>query len=104
MAFVAIVFSGVLDVLANLALQKSNGFKRIWWGILSIVLVNLAFLLLGFALYQGIRLPVAYTLWGAIGVLGSVIGGYYFFKQKLKPIGIFGVVLVLCAVYLLNFA
>ena len=50
------------------------------------------------------ELPVAYTLWGAIGILGTVIGGYYWFAQRLKPIGFVGIALVLIAVYLLHFA
>ena len=104
MAFVLVCFSGFLDIFANLALAKSDGFKRLWWGVLALVLVDLCFICLAFALGLRMPLPVAYTLWGAIGVLGTVVGGYYFFKQKLKPIGVFGVVLVLCAVYLLNFA
>ncbi|MDD7567210.1 MAG: SMR family transporter, partial [Helicobacter sp.] len=36
----------------------------------------------------GIELPIAYTIWGVIGILGSVFSGYYFFGQRLKPIGI----------------
>ncbi len=97
-----IVFSGILDVLANLCLQKSNGFKNLIWGISALVLVDVAFLLLAYAVCLGIALPIAYTLWGAIGILGSVLGGYVFFKQKLKPIGYVGVVLVISAVLLLN--
>lgn len=102
MGFLMIVFSGILDVLANLCLQKSNGFKNLIWGIGALVLVDVAFLLLAYAVSFGIALPIAYTLWGAIGILGSVLGGYVFFKQKLKPIGYVGVVLVISAVLLLN--
>lgn len=104
MAFVLVMLSGILDVVANLALAKSNGFKRLWWGILALLLVDTVFLLLAFALDYGMELPVAYTLWGAIGILGTAFGGYIFFHQRLKPIGIVGVVLVLFAVYLLHFA
>lgn len=104
MAFILIALSGILDIFANLALAKSDGFKKIWWGILALILVDLVFLLLAIALNLGMELPVAYTLWGAIGILGTVGGGYYFLGQKLKPIGLIGVVLVLCAVYLLHFA
>ena len=104
MAFVLVCISGILDIFANLALTKANGFKRLWWGVLALLLVDGCFVALSFALDLGMPLPVGYTLWGAIGVLGTVVGGYYFFRQRLKPIGVFGVALVLCAVYLLNFA
>ena len=103
-AFLLIVFSGLLDVFANLARAKSNGFKNLKWGILALLLVDSVFLFLAFALDLGMELPVAYTLWGAIGILGTVVGGYYYFAQKLKPIGFVGIVLVLIAVYLLHFA
>ena len=103
-AFLLVVFSGLLDVFANLALAKSNGFKNLKWGILALLLVDSVFLFLAFALDLGMELPVAYTLWGAIGILGTVVGGYYYFAQKLKPIGFVGIVLVLIAVYLLHFA
>ena len=104
MAFLLVALSGLLDVFANLALAKSNGFKSLKWGILALLLVDGVFLVLSFALDLGMELPVAYTLWGAIGILGTVIGGYYWFNQRLKPIGFVGVALVLIAVYLLHFA
>ncbi|MGX2984933.1 SMR family transporter [Helicobacter sp. 23-1048] len=103
-AFLLVALSGLLDVFANLALAKSNGFKNLKWGILALLLVDSVFLFLAFALDLGMELPVAYTLWGAIGILGTVVGGYYYFGQKLKPIGFVGIVLVLIAVYLLHFA
>ena len=104
MAFFLVALSGILDIIANLALAKSDGFKRLWWGILALLLVDSVFLLLALALDLGMELPVAYTLWGAIGILGTALGGYILFKQRLKPIGFLGIALVLVAVYLLHFA
>lgn len=104
MAFFLVALSGILDIIANLALAKSDGFKRLWWGILALLLVDSVFLLLALALDLGMELPVAYTLWGAIGILGTALGGYILFKQRLKPIGFVGIALVLVAVYLLHFA
>lgn len=104
MAFFLVALSGILDIVANLALAKSDGFKRLWWGILALLLVDSVFLLLALALDLGMELPVAYTLWGAIGILGTALGGYVLFKQRLKPIGFLGIALVLVAVYLLHFA
>ena len=102
MNILLIALSGFLDILANLALQKSNGFKEKWWGFLALILVGCAFLLLSVVTDRGIDLPIAYTLWGAIGILGSSFGAYYFFKQKLKPVGYVGIVLVIIAVALLQ--
>ncbi len=104
MAFFLVALSGILDIVANLALAKSDGFKKLWWGLLALLLVDSVFLLLALALDLGMELPIAYTLWGAIGILGTVGGGYIFFHQRLKPIGFVGIVLVLVAVYLLHFA
>lgn len=104
MAFFLVALSGILDIIANLALAKSDGFKRLWWGLLALLLVDSVFLLLALALDLGMELPVAYTLWGAIGILGTALGGYILFNQRLKPIGFVGIVLVLIAVYLLHFA
>ena len=104
MAFFLVAISGILDIIANLALAKSDGFKRLWWGILALLLVDSVFLLLALALDLGMELPVAYTLWGAIGILGTALGGYILFNQRLKPIGFLGIALVLIAVYLLHFA
>lgn len=104
MAFFLVALSGILDIIANLALAKSDGFKKLWWGILALLLVDSVFLLLALALDLGMELPVAYTLWGAIGILGTALGGYILFKQRLKPIGFVGIALVLVAVYLLHFA
>ncbi|STQ86010.1 ligand-binding protein SH3 [Helicobacter muridarum] len=102
MNFLLIVMSGIFDILANLSLQKSDGFRQKTWGILALILVGIAFLLLSIAIDNGMDLPVAYTLWGAIGILGSVAGAYYFFNQKLKLIGYVGVVLVVIAIALLQ--
>ncbi len=104
MAFFLVALSGILDIIANLALAKSDGFKKLWWGLLALLLVDGVFLLLALALDLGMELPVAYTLWGAIGILGTVGGGYILFRQRLKPIGFVGIALVLVAVYLLHFA
>lgn len=103
MNFILVIISGLLDVFANIALQKSNGFRNLGWGILALVLVGAAFLLLAIVTDRGMYLPIAYTLWGAFGILGSVAGAYYFLNQRLKPIGYFGVILVIIAVGLLQF-
>ncbi|EOV4086918.1 SMR family transporter [Campylobacter upsaliensis] len=98
-----VVLAALLDIVANLALNKSNGFRNFKWGLLSILLVWLAFYLLALSL-EGMKLAIAYTLWGSIGILGTTLGGWYFFKQKLKPVGWVGIFIIIIAVITLKTA
>ncbi|MEB2805737.1 SMR family transporter [Campylobacter upsaliensis] len=98
-----VVLAALLDIVANLALNKSNGFRNFKWGLLSILLVWFAFYLLALSL-EGMKLAIAYTLWGSIGILGTTLGGWYFFKQKLKPIGWVGIFIIIIAVITLKTA
>ncbi len=101
--FLFAVLAGVLDVAANLASTKSNGFARRGWGILSILLVLAAFALLVEAV-RGMELAIAYAILGATGIFGTAISARVLFGQKLKPIGWVGLVLVFGAVVVLHTA
>ncbi len=98
-----VVIAALLDVAANMSLTKSNGFQKKKWGFLAIILVLSAFTLLAQAV-RGIDLAIAYASWGAIGILGTAMGGYLLFKQKLKPIGWIGIFTVIAAIIVLKTA
>lgn len=102
-SFALAVMAGILDVAANLASTKSNGFARRGWGALSILLVLAAFALLAEAV-KGMELPVAYAVLGATGIFGTAICGRLFFGQKLKPVGWVGLALIFGAVLVLHTA
>lgn len=99
-----VILAAILDIIANLTLNKSDGFRNLKWGFLSIFLVWGAFYLLALSVEGGMKLAIAYTLWGSIGILGTTIGGWYFFKQKLKPIGWVGIIIIVLAVITLKTA
>ncbi|USD59565.1 ligand-binding protein SH3 [Vibrio sp. SCSIO 43140] len=98
-----VVLAALLDVAANMALSKSEGFKKRKWGFSAIALVLLAFTLLAQAV-KGIDLAIAYASWGAIGILGTALGGYLLFNQKLKKIGWAGIFTVIAAIIVLKTA
>lgn len=102
-SFTFAVMAGILDVAANLASTKSNGFARRGWGMLSILLVLTAFALLAEAV-KGMELAIAYAVLGATGIFGTAICGRLFLGQKLKPIGWVGLSLVFGAVLVLHTA
>lgn len=99
----AILLAAGLDIIANLMLARSNGFKNFFYGILSLVCVGLAFLALAYATKR-IDLSVAYAMWGGFGILGTSLGGWIFFGQKLKLSAYIGIILLISGIISLNLA
>ena len=92
-SMLAVIVAAILDVIANLLLARSEGFRRRLWGVSALVMVGLAFSALAVAV-RGMDLAVAYAMWGGFGILGTSLGGWFFFGQKLKPIAWLGIVLL----------
>lgn len=101
--FIFIVTSALIDIVANMFLVRSQNFRIISWGLASIGLIWVAFILLAQAVVT-IDISVAYAMWGAIGIVGTAICGRLFFGQRIKPLGWFGIILILSAILLLNMA
>lgn len=55
----------VLEIAANIFLKHSDGFRRLGYGLLSLLSVLAAFSALAQAV-KGIELSVAYALWGGL--------------------------------------
>ncbi len=89
-----VLAAAVLDVAANLMLAKSNGFRRRGYGILSLLLVGLAFYALSLAVRE-MDLAVAYALWGGFGILGTSLGGWALFGQRLGLCAWLGIALLI---------
>lgn len=96
-----VIASAALDVLANLLLAKSEGFHRVGIGLLALLMVGAAFGALSLAV-RDMDLSVAYAMWGAFGILGTSLGGWLFFKQKMRPVAFAGVALLVCGMVLLR--
>jgi spermidine export protein MdtI len=72
---IIVLGAALLDIGANMAINRSVGFRDKGWGVLGILLVLCAFTLLSEAVSTGkIDLAVAYATWGAIGILGTALG------------------------------
>ena len=93
----------VLDIVANIFLKYSDGFRKRWPGILSLVLVMGAFSALGQAV-KGIDLAVAYALWGGFGVIATLAAGWILFGQRLRPRGWVGLSLLLIGMVMIKLA
>ncbi|SDF67647.1 SMR family transporter [Desulfovibrio legallii] len=99
--FVLVLLAATLDVLANLLLARSEGFRRRGPGLLALALVGLAFYCLSLAVRQ-MDLSVAYALWGGLGLLGTALGGWLLLRQRLAPSAFAGMALLVCGMVLLR--
>ncbi|SDJ63965.1 spermidine export protein MdtI [Pseudomonas delhiensis] len=93
----------VLEVIANLLLKYSDGFRRRALGATSILCVLGAFSALAQAV-KGIELSVAYAVWGGFGILATVAMGWALFGQRLVWRGWLGLGLLVAGMVLLKLA
>ena len=98
-----LAFAIVLEIIANVFLKFSDGFRRKVYGLLSIAAVLGAFSALSQAV-KGIDLSVAYALWGGFGIAATLAAGWIMFGQRLNHKGWIGLVLLLAGMIMIKLA
>lgn len=93
--------SVVLDILANMALSVSDGFKKKRWGVLAVLLIMAAFAFLALAV-QGMPLIVAYTVWGVLSIAGTAVATWFFLGQPMNRTIVLGLAILILAVVLMQ--
>lgn len=93
----------VLEIVANIFLKFSDGFRRKAYGVLSLLAVMAAFSALSQAV-KGIDLSVAYAIWGGFGVVATLAAGWALFGQRLNRKGWFGVGLLIAGMIMIKLA
>ncbi|AVH16064.1 multidrug/spermidine efflux SMR transporter subunit MdtI [Enterobacter sp. SGAir0187] len=96
-------FAIVLEILANVLLKFSDGFRRKLYGLMSIAAVLGAFSALSQAV-KGIDLSVAYALWGGFGIAATLAAGWVLFGQRLNSKGWMGLILLLAGMIMIKLA
>lgn len=93
----------ILEIVANIFLKLSDGFRRKLYGCGSLVAVLGAFSALSQAV-KGIDLSVAYALWGGFGIVATLAAGWILFGQRLNGKGWIGLALLLIGMMLIKLA
>ncbi|MEF3108998.1 multidrug/spermidine efflux SMR transporter subunit MdtI [Raoultella sp. WB_B2P2-3] len=93
----------VLEIVANVFLKFSDGFRRKIYGVMSLLAVLGAFSALSQAV-KGIELSVAYALWGGFGIAATITAGWVLFGQRLNSKGWIGVMLLIIGMVLIKLA
>ncbi len=90
-----------MDILSNILLKKSAGFKFKLWGGSAIFCVLCAFLFLAQAV-RTMDLSVAYVLWGAAGILLTTFIDVIFYHIKLRESGVIGLLCMITGIILIQ--
>lgn len=91
-----------LEIVANVLMKFSEGFRRKLPAVIAIVCALAAFTALSYAI-QGIQLSVAYGIWGGVGLIATAIFGITLFGERLRASGWLGLLLIMVGVVLLKF-
>jgi spermidine export protein MdtI len=100
-AILLILGAVTLDVLANILLKASDGFRHALPGLAAVALILLAFTLLGVAV-RHMPVAVAYAAWGGLGIVTTALLSRHIDGVRLTPTGWAGVALILGSVALLS--
>src|SRR5437667_10234019 len=103
LAWFVLVAAGLVDVGWAISMKYAEGYTRLGWSIVSLVLRAAFVFLLGRAL-QVLEIGIAYTVWTGIGAVGTLTMGVLLFGEALSPMKIAGIVLVLIGIAALKFA
>src|SRR6266850_7594269 len=102
-AWVALVTAGLLDVGWAISMKYAEGYTRLGWSVVSLVLLAAFVFLLGRAL-QVLEIGIAYTVWTGIGAVGTLTMGILLFGEALSPMKMAGIVLVMAGIVVLKMA
>lgn len=92
-----LVGSVSLDLLACYCVKRSKGFKKVVWGVAGLFAIFSAFVLLSFVV-RYVPLGVAYSVWGGLGVLGTVLLDRMLFNSRLGTQGMIGVACIVMGI------
>src|SRR3954454_16693292 len=96
-AWVVLVTAGLLDVGWAVAMKYADGYTRLGWSLVSLVLLAAFVFLLGRAL-QVLEIGTAYTVWTGIGAVGTLTMGVLLFGEAVSTTKLAGIALVLAGI------
>ena len=81
MAWFALLFAGLLEVVWAFSMKQSEGFTRLVPSLITLFAMIVSFALLSWAM-RSLPLGTAYTIWTGIGAVGAFIIGIIFLGES----------------------
>lgn len=101
MAWIALFFAGLFEIVWATAMKQSDGFTRLGATVTMIVAMALSFGLLAWSM-KVLPLGTAYTIWTGIGALGAFVIGIAYFGEALSFARVTAAVLIVCGLILMK--
>ena len=101
MSYVYLTLAIVSEIAATSLLKLSQGFSKMLFGILALVLYGLCFFCLSLSL-KDLQLNLAYAIWSGIGLVGTTVLSILFFHEKVTLTSLLGIALVIVGLVILN--
>ena len=95
MAWTALFFAGLFEIVWAVGMKYTDGFPRLWPTIGTFTAMVVSVVLLGFAM-KTLPLGTAYAVWTGIGTAGTVIVGMILFNEPATALrlGAIGLILI----------
>jgi quaternary ammonium compound-resistance protein SugE len=100
-AWICLVFAGVLEVVWAFFMKQSQGFSRIVPSIIMIVAMIGSVVLLSISM-RSLPLGTAYMIWTGIGAVGAFLVGVIVLGEPASAMRIGAAVLIVCGLALMN--
>lgn len=89
------------EIAASTMLKYTNHFTRLLPTLGVIFFYALCYFTFDFVLDK-MNLGTAYAIWSGVGLVATNILGYFLFSQKLSPIGIVSIIMIITGCVMLN--
>ena len=97
MAWLILIFAGILEIGWAVGLKYTSGFTRLWPTVGTVAAMVASISLLGVAM-RSLPLGTAYAVWTGIGAVGTVLLGIFLFGESTAISRLICVALILAGI------
>ena len=101
MAWIYLVFAGLLEVVWAFSMKQSAGFTRLAPTVVTLVAMIASFALLSAAM-KSLPLGTAYTIWTGIGAVGAFVVGIAVLGEPASAARVIAAVLIISGLVLMK--
>ena len=101
MAWLALFFAGILEIIWAYSMKLSDGFTRPGPTGITLIAMILSFGLLAVAM-KSLPLGTAYTVWTGIGAVGAFVVGIVVLGEAVTPLRLLAAVLIVSGLVLMK--